>query len=130
MLTHQVYDPGGGQPHGYEDGNELGQPVQKYIKQHCFPASEISSPCFFYKPDGGGRLEYVQVLQDVRDCHEPERPQEPEPDPGPVQVDGHEGRGDGEVVHEGVQLKHKPELVARGDELLEFQKKVKAIVGN
>lgn len=27
MLTHQVYDPGGGQPHGYEDGNELGQPV-------------------------------------------------------------------------------------------------------
>ncbi len=27
MLTYQVYDPGGGQPHGYEDGNELGQPV-------------------------------------------------------------------------------------------------------
>ena len=31
--------------------------------------------------------------------------------PGPVQVDGDEGGGDGEVVHERVSLQHEPELV-------------------
>ena len=36
--------------------------------------------------------------------------------PGPVQVDGDEGGGDGEVVHEGVSLQHEPEFVRRSNE--------------
>ena len=36
--------------------------------------------------------------------------------PGPVKVDGDEGRWDGEVVHKGVQLQHEPELVRRSNE--------------
>ena len=37
--------------------------------------------------------------------------------PGPIQVDGHEGGWDGEVVDEGVKLQHEPELVRGSDEL-------------
>ena len=37
--------------------------------------------------------------------------------PCPVQVDGDEGRRDGEVVDERVELQHEPELVARCYEL-------------
>ena len=35
----------------------------------------------------------------------------------PVQVDRDEGGGNGEVVHEGVELQHEPELVRGGDKL-------------
>ena len=35
----------------------------------------------------------------------------------PVQVDRDEGGGNGEVVHEGVELQHEPELVRGCDEL-------------
>ena len=35
----------------------------------------------------------------------------------PVEVDGDEGGRDGEVVHEGVQLQHEPELVTSRYEL-------------
>ena len=62
-------------------------------------------------PDGGGGLEDVEVLQDVRDTHQPHGSQEPQTDPGPVQVDGDEGGGNSEVVHEGVELQHEPELI-------------------
>ena len=37
--------------------------------------------------------------------------------PGAVQVNGDEGGRDGEVIHEGVELQHEPELVRRGDKL-------------
>ena len=37
--------------------------------------------------------------------------------PSPVQVDRDEGGGNGEVVHEGVELQHEPELVRGGDKL-------------
>ena len=37
-------------------------------------------------------------------------------DPSPVQVDGYEGRWNGEVIHEGVELQHEPELVWGSDE--------------
>ena len=71
-------------------------------------SSTFKSPCFL--PDAGAGLEDVEVLQDVRDGHQPECAEEPQPDPGAVQVDRDEGGRDGEVVHEGVKLQHKPEL--------------------
>ena len=37
-------------------------------------------------------------------------------DPSPVQVDGYKGRWNGEVIHEGVELQHEPELVWGCDE--------------
>ena len=86
-------DPRRSQPNWDENGNELCQ------------------------PDGGGGLENVEILEDVRHRHESERPEESEADPGAIQVDGHERRRDGEVVHEGVQLKHEPEFVTGRDEL-------------
>ena len=114
FLTHQVYDAGGGEPHGDEDGDELRQ------------------------PDRGGRLENVQILEDVGHGHQAEGAEKAEAwlglynrcihdtrkdrsfsltDPRPVQVDGDERGRNGEVVDEGVELQHEPELVARGDEL-------------
>lgn len=39
--------------------------------------------------------------------------------PAPVQVHGHEDRGDGEEVHHGVHLQPEPQLVVGGDELRE-----------
>ena len=41
-------------------------------------------------PDAGARLENVEILQDVRDGHQSQGSQEPQPYPGPVQVDGDE----------------------------------------
>ena len=37
--------------------------------------------------------------------------------PGAVQVYRDKGRRDGEVIHEGVELQHEPELVRCGDKL-------------
>ncbi len=37
--------------------------------------------------------------------------------PCPVEINGDEGGGDGEVIDEGVELQHEPELVAGGDKL-------------
>ena len=68
-------------------------------------------------PDAGARLENVEILQDVGNTHQSHRSQEPQAYPGPVQVDGDEGGRDGEVVHEGIQLQHEPELVRGCDEL-------------
>ena len=67
--------------------------------------------------DGGGRLENVEILQDIRHTHQSHSSEEPQSYPGPVQVDGDEGGRDGEVVNEGIQLQHEPELVRGGDEL-------------
>ena len=52
--THQVNDPRGCEPHRYEYGDELGQ------------------------PDGGGRLEDVEVLEDVGHGHQAEGAEEAE----------------------------------------------------
>ena len=67
-------------------------------------------------PDGSGGLEDVEVLEDVWDGHEPHGAQESEADPSSVEVDRDKGGRDGEVVDEGVELKHEPELVAGSDE--------------
>ena len=37
--------------------------------------------------------------------------------PCPVKIDRDEGRRDGEVVNEGIQLQHEPELVRGSDKL-------------
>ena len=68
-------------------------------------------------PDAGACFQYIEILEDIRNCHQSESPQEPESDPCPVQVDGDEGGRDGEVVNEGIQLQHEPELVRGGNEL-------------
>ena len=70
--------------------------------------AKFESPCLL--PDAGAGLEDVEVLQDVRDGHQSEGAEEPQSDPGAVQVDRDEGGRDGEVVHEGVKLQHEPEL--------------------
>ena len=70
-----------------------------------------------WKPYGSGRLEDVEILQDVRDTHQSHSSEEPQPYPGPVQVDGDKGGRDGEVVNEGIQLQHEVELVRGGNEL-------------
>ena len=52
--------------------------------------------------------------------------------PGPIQVDGHEGGWDGEVVDEGVKLQHEPELVGGGneaDEEVDLKEKERLEVG-
>ena len=53
-MVYQVDGAGAGEPDGDEDGAELRQ------------------------PDGAGRLQYVQVLQDVRHRHQPQRAQKPQ----------------------------------------------------
>ena len=68
-------------------------------------------------PDTGACFENVEILQDIRDGHQSQSSEEPQSYPGPVQVDGDEGGRDGEVVNEGIQLQHEPELVRGGDEL-------------
>ena len=68
-------------------------------------------------PDARAGFENVEILQDVRDGHQSQSSQEPQSYPGPVQVDGDKGGRDGEVVNEGIQLQHEPELVRGGDEL-------------
>ena len=93
MLSHQMDDPCPGEPDRDEEGHELGE------------------------ADAGGGLEDVEVLQDVGHTHQPHGAEEPQPDPGAVQVDGDKGGRDGEVVHEGVQLQHEPELVTSRYEL-------------
>ena len=40
------------------------------------------------EPDGGGSLEDVEILQDVRHTHQSHRSEEPQTYPCPVQVDG------------------------------------------
>ena len=67
--------------------------------------------------DGGGGLEDVEVLEDVRDTHEPHGSQEPQAYPGAVKVDGDKGGGNGEVVHKGVEFQHEPKLVRGSNEL-------------
>ena len=69
------------------------------------------------RPDAGAGLQDVQILEDVRHGHQSEGPEEPQSDPVPVEIDRDEGGRDGEVVHEGVELQHEPELVRGGDEL-------------
>ena len=69
------------------------------------------------RPDAGAGLQDVQILEDVRHSHQSEGPKEPQSDPVPVEIDRDEGGRDGEVVHEGVELQHEPELVRGGDEL-------------
>ena len=52
--------------------------------------------------------------------------------PGPIQVDGHEGGRDGEVVDEGVKLQHEPELVRsrnEADEEVDLKEKERIEVG-
>ena len=63
VFPHQVNHPGAREPDRDEQGEELGQ------------------------SDGGRGLEDVEVLEDVRDAHQPHRSQEPQTDPGTVQVD-------------------------------------------
>ena len=63
VFPHQVNHPGAREPDRDEQGEELGQ------------------------SDGGRGLEDVEVLEDVRDTHQPHRSQEPQTDPGTVQVD-------------------------------------------
>ena len=81
---------------------------------------EISLTALLFRlqlPDAGAGLEDVEVLEDVGDRHQPQGAEEPQPDPVAVQVDRDEGGRDGEVVHEGEQLQHEPELVRGGYEL-------------
>ena len=47
--------------------------------------------------------------------------------PSPVQVDRDEGGGNGEVVHEGVELQHEPELVRGSDKLREKRGKYRTL---
>ena len=84
-------------------------------------------------PDRGGRLEDVEVLQDVRHGHQAQGAQETEACvqwhiferatkdwptyPGTVQIYGYKRWRDGEVVDKGVKLQHEPELVRGSDEL-------------
>ena len=92
-VPHQVHHPGASEPDRDEEGEELGE------------------------SDGGGGLEDVEVLEDVRDTHQSHGPQEPQPDPGAVQVDRDKGWRNSEVIHEGIKLQHEPELVRCGDKL-------------
>ena len=92
-VLQEVNNPRPRQPDGHEEGDQLGQ------------------------SDGGRRLENVEILQDIRDTHKSHGSEEPQPYPGPVQVDGDKGGRDGEVVNKGIQLQHEPELVRGGNEL-------------
>ena len=56
-------------------------------------------------------------MKNVRNSHQPESSEEPQPYPIPVEIDGDKGGRDGEVVNEGIQLQHEPELVRGGNEL-------------
>ena len=56
-------------------------------------------------------------MKNVRNSHQPESSEEPQSNPVPVEIDGDEGGRDGEVVNEGIQLQHEPELVRGGDKL-------------
>ena len=56
-------------------------------------------------------------MKNVRNSHQSQSSEEPQSYPVPVEIDGDEGGGDGEVVHEGVELQHEPELVRGGDKL-------------
>ena len=56
-------------------------------------------------------------MKNVRNSHQSQSSEEPQPYPGPVQVDGDKRGRDGEVVNEGIQLQHEPELVRGRDEL-------------
>ena len=94
------------QPDRHKQRNELRQPEGKIV---CVLK-------LVFKPNWSGCLENIEVLQNVRYSHQPHGTKEPKPNPGPVQVDGDEGGGDGEVVHEGVELQHEPELVRGRDE--------------
>ena len=53
-------------------------------------------------PDGSGGLEDVEVLEDVRDTHQSHGSQEPQPNPGAVQVDRDKGGRNSEVIHKGM----------------------------
>ena len=88
-----MHHPSPREPDRDEEGEELGQ------------------------SDGGGRLEDVEVLEDVGNTHQPHGSQEPQAYPGPVKVDGDKGGGNGEVIHKGVKLQHEPELVRGSDKL-------------
>ena len=68
-------------------------------------------------PDAGACFQYIEILQDIRHTHQSHSSEEPQSYPGPVQVDGDKGGRDGEVVNEGIQLQHEPELVRGRDEL-------------
>ena len=56
-------------------------------------------------------------MKNVRNSHQSQSSEEPQPYPVPVEIDGDKGGRDGEVVNEGIQLQHEPELVGGGDEL-------------
>ena len=56
-------------------------------------------------------------MKNVRNSHQPESSEEPQSNPVPVEIDGDKGGRDGEVVNEGIQLQHEPELVRGRDEL-------------
>ena len=56
-------------------------------------------------------------MKNVGNSHQSESSEEPQSDPIPVEIDGDEGGRDGEVVHEGIQLQHEPELVRGRNEL-------------
>ena len=78
---------------------------------------QTESPSQPSQPDAGASLQNIQILEYVWHCHQPEGSQEPQTDPGPVQVYGDKWGRNGEVVNEGVELQHEPELVRGGDEL-------------
>ena len=56
-------------------------------------------------------------MKNVRNSHQPQSSEEPQTYPIPVEIDGDKGGRDGEVVNEGIQLQHEPELVRGGNEL-------------
>ena len=101
-------DPRRGQPDRDKDRDELGQSGTQTTNRVLSPPSQ---------PDAGASLQNIEILEDVWDCHQPEGSQEPQTNPRPVQVYGDKWGGNGEVVNEGVELQHEPELVRGGDEL-------------
>ena len=70
-------------------------------------------------------------MKNVRNSHQPESSEEPQSNPVPVEIDGDEGGRDGEVVNEGIQLQHEPELVRGRDELkkTKCKREEKAVLG-
>ena len=56
-------------------------------------------------------------MKNVRNSHQSQSSEEPQSYPVPVEIDGDKGGRDGEVVNEGIQLQHEPELVGGSNEL-------------
>ena len=80
---------------------------------------KITITHFYWPPDGSWKFEDIEVLENVRNGHEPEDTKEAETDPCSVEEDTDEHGWNGEVVNEGADLEHKVELVGGGHKLKE-----------